>query len=208
MKKIFLLAAAIVISSIPLSAKGHFGVVAGVNNAEMPINGVSNTGMWGFTGGAAYHQPLVLGFAIQPELVYDTKGTDWKKDGYDNNIRVGYLELPVQLQWGPDLLLFRPYMFAEPFIGLALAGRFNDKATTLLSGNMNMSNMKSAFEYGVGLGIGIDFAKHFQLSAKYYWNFEEFDYKLDGEWVFSNPDYLPKNGRSFSGVSIKLGFFF
>jgi len=208
MKKIFAIAAAILISTVTLSAKGHFGVIAGVNNAGMPISGVSNSGMWGFTGGAAYHQPFALGFAIQPELLYTTKGTDWQSEGYKNNIRVGYLELPVQLQWGLDLVLFRPYLFAEPFIGLALAGRFNDQATTLMSGNMNMSDMKSTFEYGVGLGLGFDISRHFQISAKYYWNFEEFDYKVDGVWVFTNPDLLPKNCRSFRGVAIKLGVFF
>jgi len=208
MKKTLLLAAAIVMSALTLSAKGHFGVVAGVNNAQMPISGVSNSGMWGFTGGAAYHHDFALGFAIQPELVYDTKGTDWVSEDFKNNIRVGYVELPVQLQWGPDLVLFRPYFFAEPFIGLAVAGRFNDQATTLLSGNMKMSDMKSAFEYGIGVGIGFDFARHFQLSAKYYWNLEEFDYKSDGVWVFSDPDMLPKTARSFRGVTIKLGVFF
>jgi len=209
MKKFILLAAAIIFSTLALSAKGHFGVVAGVNNAQMPISGVSNSGMWQFTGGVAYHQPFALGFAIQPELLYATKGTDWTSGDYKNNIRVGYLELPVQLQWGPDLVLFRPYVFAEPFIGLALAGKFNDQATTLLSGKMAMSNMKSTFEYGIGVGIGFELSKHFQLSAKYYWNFEDFDYKLeDGTWAFSDPEMLPKNCRSFRGVSIKLGVFF
>ena len=43
---------------------------------------------------------------------------------------MNYVEVPVNIQWGPDLLIARPFVFASPFIGYNLKNRFS-KETTL-----------------------------------------------------------------------------
>lgn len=204
MKRIVLVAMALCIA-VCASAKGHFGVTAGINNAVFPLKSYDDHGMVAFSGGVVYNQPIFLGFAVQPELLFNTKGTNWEAYGYKDNFRVSYLELPVQIQWGLDLIAFRPYVFAEPFVGYALAGRYNDQSETFFSGDFSMSSMKSRFEYGIGVGGGIEVGTRLQLAAKYYWNLEGFDYKdATGSWLFGDVRERP----GFCGFSVMLTFLF
>ena len=75
--------------------------------------------------------PIGLGFHFQPSIIYQMKGmalNEWQdasgkdiKDSFET--KVGYLEVPFQLQWGPDLIAFRPYVLAEPFVGYRRYGQ-------------------------------------------------------------------------------------
>ncbi len=119
--------------------------------------------------------------------------------------KVGYLEIPVQVQWGPDLILFRPYLMAEPFVGFAL----NSK--TVSAGMKETSLAKAALnkmEYGLGLGGGVEIWR-LQVSARYYWNF--------GSLCDSDGSVNPigqevrtafKNGKNFNGFSLSAALFF
>lgn len=204
MKKLILVALAVCMT-VCASARGHFGLTAGISNAIFPMKGYDDRSMTSFSGGLVYNQPIFLGLAVQPELLFTTKGTNWDVHGYNDNFRVSYLELPVQLQWGLDLIAFRTYLFAEPFVGFALAGRYNDQSQTFFSENFDMSKMKSRFEYGVGAGIGFELFTRLQLSAKYYWNLEDLDYKdATGAWTFADVRERP----SYCGFNVMLTFLF
>ena len=77
--------------------------------------------------------------------------------------KVGFAEILVQVQWGPDLLLFRPYVFAEPFIGYRL------HEDIFSSSDISYADEMKKLEYGFGVGAGIDIWK-LQVSAKWFWN--------------------------------------
>lgn len=171
------------LSAISASAQqsGHFGIIGGLTTtstkfsviqAELKAKNLNQ-----FHVGVAYNQPLVLGLAIQPALEYNVKGANLSEiTGLnDVNFKTGYLELPVQVQWGINLLgILRPYVFAEPFIGLAL----NNTATISSVSSKGWDNLKTRFEGGIGLGAGIDVFKHVQVSFRYFWNLGEV-YKID-----------------------------
>lgn len=160
---------------------GHFGVIGGLTTTSTKFSAIQADikakNLNQFHVGVAYNQPLVLGLAIQPALEYNVKGANLSEliGLKDVNFKTGYLELPVQVQWGINLLgILRPYVFAEPFIGLALNNTANISSTF----SKGWDNLKSRFEGGIGLGAGIDIFKHVQVSFRYFWNLGEV-YKID-----------------------------
>ena len=130
--------------------------------------------------------------------------------------KVGYLELPVQLQYGLDLLLLRPYIFAEPFVGYAV-NIDNDahgikgaiQAAKDIKHDFKESNF-NRFEYGLGVGAGVDLGS-LQLSLKYFWNFgslAEKDEVPNGSDITKAITKAIKDKESFNGISISLAYFF
>lgn len=158
---------------------------------------------------------LGLGFAVQPSVVYQVKGTsldamvnDAKSGIRALDTQVGFLEIPVQLQWGPDLLAFRPYVFAEPFIGYGL--NFKAESTLeKLENNWDVANIKR-WEYGLGIGAGLE-VWHLQISGRYFWNFGQL-YGKDGSLTSSDVarviESAFKEGKSFNGFSVSVALFF
>lgn len=218
MKKI-ILAAAMLLLTISLSAQ-KIGVLAGFNSTQISYENFDASNIQSFHAGLTMSQPLALGFVIQPSLIYNVKGSINDITGLkgivgtdllgsvvsDMKTRVQYLEVPVQLQWGIDLLLARPYLFAEPFVGYALGG---DYSYTLLSnameGKLDMDEMKSRLEYGFGLGAGVEVLGKIQLNLKYFWNFENPE-GLSG--YLDAVQNSVKDRSSFSGMALSAVLFF
>lgn len=155
MKKIVVAALAVLCLCNVASAKG-FLIKGGV---EFPHYNVSNLGdlnfkeMTGWHAGIGYQTGSLLGFSLQPELLFQHGGMD--TDG--ESIRVNNLQVVANVQWGIDLLIFKPYIFAAPFVSYDLTD-----ISQILS--------RKKWDYGVGAGVGLDIWK-FQLSAKYNWAF-------------------------------------
>ena len=87
---------------------GDFGVVAGAGFTS--IKNVSTELATGYHAGITYKFHLPVGFAFQPSLLYNMKTTQVDEvlaGQMKFDYKMGYLELPLSLQWGPDLLLFR-----------------------------------------------------------------------------------------------------
>ena len=199
MKKLIVFAAALLVSATAF-AEG-FGIVGGYTSSSMKMQEMTFKSSAGVHAGFAYNVPLGIGFSLQPELIYNVKGYNWQGDkdaaALQERAKFGYVEIPVQLQWGPDLLLLRPYVLAEPFAGFAVTGKkFLEKGET----KVNWDNFKSRLEYGVGVGAGIEIYNRVQVSFKYYWNFEDAK-----QWS----DVTDKvKGKGFSGLLFTAGIFF
>lgn len=162
------------------SAEG-FGVVAGFTSSSMSIKDFDVKAATGYQFGVALNLPFGLGFSLQPELLYNVKATTFEAmtktatvTGVDtqelaNLAKMGYIEIPVQVQWGIDLSVVRPYVFAEPFVGFAVNGIIDESGA---NPSVNFDGLKDRLEYGFGIGAGIDLFSKFQISAKYYWNLD------------------------------------
>lgn len=165
MKKLYtLLAAALVCCS--LGAQNSFGIIGGLSFSHAPK--VSELKNLDFKSAALYHLGLTYqhksnssGFAIQPSLLFEMKGCD---QGVEKYVRQGAVKAQLGLQWGPDLLIFRPYIEVLPYIGA--------NVFTKAGGNVKI-NKPQVFMGGVGLGGGIEIW-HFQISAHYNWDFNAF----------------------------------
>lgn len=212
MKKTLLLAAFVVaVAFCPAAVAGSFlsprvGVMGGFTSSSTSIKNVDNKSVSLYHVGLTAEIPLFGGFAVQPSVLYQVKGLSADKWGSANisetvgsfETKVGYLEVPVQVQWGPDLLLFRPYVFAEPFAGYRLG---QDTKGVFADG---LKESLKKFEYGLGLGAGLEIWK-LQVSFKYFWNFGDI-YSTGGNLADSTKDAI--KGKSFNGIMASVAVFF
>lgn len=224
MKKIFS-AAVVILLFASLSANGQAvktGILAGFTSSSANIKDFDVNSVSLYHAGITFNIPIVAGFAIQPSLLYQVKGAkvkDAKEMSAGAAIRtlhteIGYLELPVQLQWGPDLGLFRPYVFAEPFVGIGINTK--NAATTFKAINEKQNDFEKAaikrLEYGLGLGAGVEFWR-LQLSVRYFWNLGPL---YDGKsTVEETKDAIAravgtafKENRNFNGITASVAIFF
>lgn len=217
MKKILALSAAAVFAVAVMGGKafaadrGHAraGIVAGFTSSSSNAKNVTTSSIGCYHFGLSAQLPIALGFAIQPSVLYQTKGTKLDEADWDNfslDTKASYLEVPVQIQWGPDILAFRPYAFAEPFVGYGL--HVKTKGASEKSTSFSEANL-ARWEYGLGLGVGIDIWK-IQVTAKYFWNFGSL-YDSESGKVNKIGDTVKqafKDGRNFNGVTFSLAYMF
>ena len=211
MKRLFILAAVAALAFGVSASAQHFdntrlGITAGVTSSSSKVKDVDSKSISLYHAGLALEIPLGGGFAIQPEAIYQVKGmnlSNWGGSttadiGKSFETRVGYVEIPVQIQWGPDLVAFRPYGFVEPFVGYKISDISEGEAKDL-------GTYLQTVEYGMSLGAGLDIS-HFQLSAKYFWNFGNI-YKGDISETGNTIKNL-KDGNNFNGFAVSVAIFF
>lgn len=188
--------AALMFAGTKASAQiGHFGVIGGLTFSKANASEIKNLNYTGFHAGVTYQLDLPLGFSIQPELVYQQRGT--KYDANTKDMHVGFLELPINIQWGPDLVLFRPYLMLSPYVGYALTSKRIITDNVVIKNDWDNINR---FEYGIGLGIGVEVWK-FQLSGKYCWSLGNvYDRPKEIEDLFDN--------AKFRGFQLSLAILF
>ena len=159
-----------------------------------------------FTAGVAFSFDMPLrGMTIQPELNYVSKGTMYRgeiSEGNSQNVRfrTDYIELPVNFQFGLDLILFRPYLMVSPYIGYAV---YKEPGTV----SWNNTNR---FEYGIGIGGGVDFWK-FQLQVKYNWNIGQLARNVSENSIVPGESGKPSGPvrmGNYRGLEVNLVFFF
>ena len=213
-------AAAFVLAGTSMaSAQLRYGVIGGATfsrmNGKLP-DMIKGENMTQYHAGATLQIKLPLGFSVQPSLIYHVKGTRpgeiQGEPGVNMDITAGYLELPVSFQWGPDLLLFRPFLDVTPFIGVGINNHISGSATgeTLLDKRILWGrNGIARMEYGLGLGVGIEVWR-FQVIGRYNWNFGPL-YKGGAadntaeQWFL---DGALGNGGNFRALTLSLAFLF
>ena len=207
MKRIITLVA-VAAASLLVAAQAHaqFGIVAGLTSsnakADEAVKDVKNIAL--YHAGLTYKIDLGAGFAIQPAVIYQVKGAKIESigDTTADQLKSGYVEVPVGFQWGPDLMAFRPYVFAEPFIGYQITS--SDKGNSTFSDWT--AQAKNKFEYGFGLGAGLEIASHIQLSAQWFKNlgnlFGDGAKSAEAAWAEA------KDIQNFQGFKVTLGLLF
>ena len=197
MKKMFFLAViALMAFSATASAQG-FGITAGMNFNSAKIKDVKMDAQAGWNVGLTYAVNLPLGFSIQPSLVYSQKSA-LIEDLTDTKQTVGSVNLPVSVQWGPDLLVVRPFVDVTPYVGYSLFNKLKGDVLEDLKGG-------NGFEYGLGIGAGLNVWK-LQAIVRYNWNFGVLGSLKD----FTEIDLgsLNPENQTYGGISFHLAFFF
>lgn len=193
---------------------GDFGIVGGASFTG--IREVSRDLATGYHAGITYKFRLPVGFAIQPSLLYHVKGSvvEAAVAGDSNlDLQMGYAELPVSFQWGPDLIFFRPFLDVTPFVGYSLTNKYSgiSSQTGVLTEVINDWDGLNRLEYGLGLGVGLELWK-FQVIARYNWNFGQF-YDAEGNMAgFSdfvdNARQIDLGASNFGGFTLSLAVLF
>lgn len=197
MKKMFFLA---VIALMAVSASAYaqgFGVTAGMNFNSTKFKDIKMDAQAGWNVGLTYAFNLPLGFSIQPALVYSQKGALVEKVS-DTKQTVGAINLPVSVQWGPDLLVARPFVDFTPYVGYSLFNKASGDVLKDLKGG-------NGFEYGLGVGAGLNIWK-LQAIVRYNWNFGVLGSLKDFTDV--NLGSLTPEDQTYGGISFHLAFFF
>ena len=213
-KSIFAIALAISLFSA-IEPSAQVGIIGGLTSSTTQVKNIDSKSLNLYHVGLITKVDLGMGFAIQPGLIYQVKGValgeiSENTKTEDFQLKSGFLEIPVGLQWGPDLLAFRPYLFAEPFVGYQISG--SDSA--VLSGsNEDLKNWaseaKNKLEYGFGLGLGIEFGGRLQLSAQYFNNMGKLfnEDKVDTAVIKEDVKESLKDGN-FKGFKLSLAILF
>ena len=202
MKKfITALAAAMMLFSVQAYAGGKFGVTGGFNFNSTKIKDVKMDAQAGWNVGLTYNLDLPLGFSLQPALVYTQKGALIGTDAVSVKQSVGSLNLPVSVQWGPDLLVARPFLDVTPYVGYSLVNKVETEVLGISAGDKG----KNAFEYGLGVGAGLDVWK-LQVVVRYNWNFGVLGSLKDFTDIGLGD--LKSDNENFGGISVHLAFFF
>ena len=192
MKKITLSALALLFA-IGLSAQTHFGIKGGLNFDNMKIKNIPDVSVKNATGwhaGVAMQAKLALGFVFQPELLYSVKSIGLNGLSSKNStVNFNYIELPLNLQWGVDLIILRPFVMASPYLSYLLGT--NGKP-------QEWSGVKN-IDYGFGAGFGVDIWK-LQVTGKWNWGFGKL-----GEIKHND---ISVNANNLKGFQLSLGLLF
>ena len=195
--------AALMLTGISASAQAKWGVTAGLNFNTSKFTEVDVKARTGWSVGGTCLVDLPLGFSVQPSLLYHQKGANITNELSQS---MGFPELPVSVQWGPDLLIFRPFLDVTPYVGYALSNKFSASVAGIVLSDEGWKG-KERFEYGLGLGAGVNVWK-LQFIARYNWNFGSL-YNVEG-WDDIKPHLKDLNSKSenFGGVTLSLAFLF
>lgn len=204
MKRILMTVLAVfLLAGISASAQVRWGITAGLNFNTSKFTEIEVKARTGWSVGGTCLVDLPLGFSVQPSLLYHQKGANITDELAQN---MGYLELPVSVQWGPDLLLFRPFLDVTPYIGYALYNKFSASMAGLELSSSGWKG-KERFEYGLGVGGGLNIWR-LQIIARYNWNFGSL-YNVQG-WddIVPNLKGMSVMNENFGGVSLSMSYFF
>ncbi|MBR1405397.1 MAG: PorT family protein [Bacteroidales bacterium] len=219
-KKILAIVLAAMSLALTVGAQPRMGVLAGFTSSKASVSEFEASSVSLYHAGVAFNFPLGVGFAVQPQLTYQVKGTSLDQihsladvSAQDMNLKVGYVEIPVQIQYGVDLMAFRPYVFAEPFIGFGInmTSKYSadDSVLEKLTNEFKDADLRR-FEYGLGFGAGIDVWR-LQLSAKYFWNFGKLSADggtVDSQYIGETVRTAFREKKNFNGLAVSLAYFF
>ena len=203
---------AVAVMSVALSFTadaGKFGIKAGTNVTSMDFK-AGMPPVLGYSAGITWQWNLPLGFAVQPDLLYHVKASRLSEINAET-FGLGYVELPVNIQWGLRFAQEKVRVFAQasPFIGYAVtqSGDIDSIKTgnAVVDGALSTTGLDkwtniNRFSYGAGLGLGIQLWA-LQLTAQYTWNLG----KLADIKSTSLNDF---NDKNFGGYVISLAFMF
>lgn len=186
------------------NAAFHFGILGGLTNDWIGSTSANkNTSLAGWHGGFAVEVKLPMYFGLQPGVQYELGHSNVLVSSFGavpeyNELKIHRISVPLALQWGPDLGVIRIFGQFVPTFNFNVGGEYKD--ATLSNGWYPAMPYINPFQFGLGLGLGIELWK-IQLSARYNWLF--------GDWRLHRDDSPFKNNSSGTeGVTFSVGFFF
>ncbi|MCQ2130411.1 MAG: PorT family protein [Bacteroidales bacterium] len=200
---------AIILLLVTLTASAQkLGVTGGLTLSQ--LENIKESRNAGYNAGVSLNIPLVLGLSLQPELIYNVKGATLP-DVPDTKYTAGYCELGLQAQWGLDLIVAKPFVLLEPYVG-------GSTRKTLLvqdqSFKADLGGLADRLECGLAVGGGIEILSRLQLAVKYF--------RTLGTLLGSDGNLNPSLGSSasgqvsdilngvgyFTGTTVSLTYFF
>ncbi|MBQ7195203.1 MAG: PorT family protein [Bacteroidales bacterium] len=220
MKKLIIMAVSLLLAA---SAYAQVGVIAGLASNETNVENVDIKGVTQYHIGLAAKLPFILGFGFQPQVIYNVKGqsvgTMIDSENVSFDASTGYFEIPVQIQWGPNILdIARPYVFVEPYLGFALDTKVlksntEGKKVEDYEGMTTKDLGMDQWDYGFSVGAGVEFWK-LQVSLRWVYDLgspmDENDKfrKFDDLWSDVKKEFDNFSLKNASSIRGSIVFFF
>ena len=217
MKKLFLTITLALLTFT--AANAQFGIIGGFTSSSTKLPKgtnwsaeVKNAPLW--HAGVAYKIGMGPFFTLQPQLVYQTKGSKVNDGARDFKSQAGFVELELSAQLGLDLLMLRPFIMLEPFIGYDVTPGeiLNGSITGITSDEVNkyLRNAKNKFEVGFGVDGGIEVMRHVQVSVQWFMNAGKLfnEDKLAADTVMKAIATNYKDINNYQGLKVTVGIFF
>ena len=210
----FILTSLLLVLPAIAEAQVRFGVTGGFTSSTSNVKDFDAKSVSLYHVGVSLKVPLGP-FAIQPSLLYQMKGAALGDivagdSGAELETRTGFVEIPVQIQVGKKIGPIRPYAFGEPFVGFGLTNKTSGTWSQTLKDKWEDANI-SRWEYGLGLGAGIEIFSHIQVSAKYFWNFGSLvddEQRVSASAIGETVKNAFKDGKNFNGISFSVALLF
>ncbi len=162
-------------AQIGLRAGINFSNVVGHNVGDEKLNLKINTG---FHAGVVYDVRLSEDFAVQPGLLFSTKGSKEKgvpgPDNYTFTKTGCYLELPINIIYHPVLGKGNLLLGAGPYLGYGLGGTWKNESTLNTKGTLVFVNDFNQYDnaggknlvYGKKIDYGVNLLAGYKFSDK------------------------------------------
>jgi len=116
----------------------------------------------GFSGGAFLTYALSRQFAVQPEILYVSKGASKDFFFFNAHWNLDYLEIPVLLKFNlmPEGKL-QPSLYAGPALDVLMASKFH-----IIDETYDIKDYTKSMDFGLVFGAGLDY-KHITFDVRY-----------------------------------------
>ena len=181
MRKMSIVALLIVVVFTSSAQKNRVGISAGINSAHMVAHygGLSehSDGRLGIVFGVNYNMPIAEQFSIQPALNFVQKGYKYKETDvnyvYSDEIRINYLELPLNVIFRPKMSGVQFFIGAGPSLAFALSGKEKENDNGVIDeydlsfgSNEDEDDLK-AVDFGFNFLTGIELTNGLNFSINY-----------------------------------------
>jgi opacity protein-like surface antigen len=181
-KNLFILAT-VVCFFISVNAQAQFkiGARAGLNltNISMKFDGTKPSGdekskmKPGFQVGVVGEFGLGKSFALQPALLVATQGCKFKVEDYKSSTNLTYIQVPINAMYKLGVGNLNILFQAGPYLGYAIAGKYKweedgkKESEKIEFGSDEEKHDMKAFDFGLGLGAGVELMKSLQIGLGY-----------------------------------------
>lgn len=169
MRKLLVCVFAFVFSMASLNAQDgnapiRFGAKAGVNFSDITGDMTDSfTGRTAFHVGVVAEIPLSESFAIQPELIYSSQGSDYEDEfdgfSFDGTVKVDFLNIPVMAKY---FVADGFTVEAGPQIGILLSAKDEYDG-----GDDDIKDFVKGIDFGVNFGLGYQLDNGLNFAARY-----------------------------------------
>lgn len=152
----------------------HLGIKGGANFSNLFIDDVDDENMRiGYHFGAYAHLPVGDIFALQPEVLYSTKGSTAEYDiaffEGESTFKLNYIDVPVM---GIIKLGESAEIQAGPYFGFLMSSSVSTEGD-LGDGEEELDNDSfKSLDYGLAAGLALNFGS-LQLGARYSYGLQE-----------------------------------
>ncbi len=192
MKKLLLTAAAVFAFGFANAQEVKFGVKAGLNMTTITGGEFSGGTKAGFHIGGLAEIKLTDKFAIQPELLFSTKGSSYAFFGIDVDQNLSYVDMPVMAKY---FVIEGLSIEAGPNVGFLVAAELKGDGEDV----DNKDDLKSV-DFGLNFGAGYELKNGLMFQARYNIGLADISEEEDGDpYTFDE-----KN----AGFSLSVGYKF